>query len=465
MRSLVWQFALAVAVTALSASGARAQTGPAVVQHIVVVPSEKGLSVQIIASRAVKPQLTRLDNPVRIVIDLPGAVLAGGLRRIAVNRQDISEVRASQWKQSPPIARIVVQLRVAREYSLINGGNKLSLWLLPGTAQVVRQQEERLAAAPVGGPARAAPTQAAAVPAATSTPPAPAYQPATTLQPVANFEILRGAESVSAMGNPTVLRLPRGGEIHVCPGTTVSVTPSKNGRDLMLGLSTGTIETHYTLGSAADVILTPDFRVLLPGPGEFHLAVSADRQGNTCVRALPGNTASAVVSEIMGNDSFQVNADDQVLFHGGRLQNASSAANLSCGCPLRTIPVMRAEAQPPAASPSTASAVLAPPKSGAPSQRTAPVNDPASAEPSGTPVQVEAPFVFRASAPSPPDTFQMAQLHFTNGPPPDLLAVTVSGPTHVTSSKLERHNIKVTANQRPRGFFGRLRGFFGSMFR
>src|SRR6185437_1585675 len=393
MRSLVWQFALAVAVTALSASGARAQTGPAVVQHIVVVPSEKGLSVQIIASRAVKPQLTRFDNPVRIVIDLPGAVLAGGLRRIAVNRQDISEVRASQWKQSPPIARIVVQLRVAREYSLINGGNKLSLWLLPGTAQVVRQQEERLAAAPVSGPARAAPMQAAAVPAATSTPPAPAYQPATTLQPVANFEILRGAESVSAMGNPTVLRLPRGGEIHVCPGTTVSVTPSKNGRDLMLGLSTGTIETHYTLGSAADVILTPDFRILLPGPGEFDMAVSADRQGNTCVRTLPGNTAAAVVSEIMGNDSYQVNSGDQVFFRARRLQNASSAAGLSCGCPLRTMPVMRTQTQPPAASPS---AVLAPPNSGAPAGHMNAANDPAPAEPSGPPVQVEAPFVFRA---------------------------------------------------------------------
>src|SRR4029079_3680464 len=111
---------------------------------------------------------------------------------------------------------------------------------------------------------------------------------ATAWEPVANFETLRGAQSVSAMGNPTVLRLPRGGEIHVCPGTTLSVTPSKSGRDLMLGLSTGTIETHYPLGSAADVILTPDFRILLPGPGEFDVAVSAYNQGHTSGRTLPG---------------------------------------------------------------------------------------------------------------------------------------------------------------------------------
>lgn len=462
MRSLVWQFALAMALVSVTAAGA--QTGPVVVQHVAVVPSEKGLSVQITASRAVKPQLTRLDNPVRIVIDLPGAILPGGLRRIPVHDRDISEVRASQWKESPPIARVVVQLRVAREYSLINSGNKLSLWLLPGTAQVQRQQSQRLAATPAGGPPRAAPHETARVPAAPAPPPAPAAQPATTFEPVANFEILRGAESVSAMGNPTVLRLPRGGEIHVCPGTTLTVTPSKSGRDLMVGLSTGALETHYTLGAAADVILTPDFRVLLPGPGEFHLAVSADRQGNTCVRSLPGDTASAVVSEIMGNDSFEVNAGDQMLFRAGRLQNISSAGNLSCGCPLRTIPVMRAATPPPAPAGSS-SAVLAAPSIPPPSARSTQLNDPAPATPSGTPVQVEAPFVFRASQPNPPNAMQLAELHFSNGPPPDLLTFQVSGATHITSSKVARSKTKLADNQKPRGFFGRLRSFLGSMFR
>ena len=460
MRSLVWQFALATALAALAASGARAQRAPAVVQHIAVVPTQKGLSVQITASRTITPQLSRLENPVRIVIDLPGAVLPGGLRRIPVSRQDISEVRASQWKQSPPITRVVVQLLVAREYSLISTGNKLSLWLLPGTARVQREQSERLAATPAAGPVRAAPSP--------ETPPAPTpvNQAAPTFEPVANFETLHGAESVSAMGNPTVLRLPRGGEIHVCPGTTLSVTPSKSGRDLMLALSTGTMETHYTLGSASDVIMTPDFRILLPGPGEFHLAVSADRQGNTCVRTLPGNAASAIVSEIMGNDTYQVNPGDQVLFHGGRLQNASAAANLSCGCPLRTIPVMRAQAQPSAVRPAAgaASAVLAPPTPAVPPSRGTAADDPPPPETSGAPVQVEAPFVFRAQ-PSAPDVFQVAQLRLTNGPPPDLLAATISGPAHVTYSKLAKSKVNMAVNQKPRGFLGRLRGFFGSIFR
>jgi hypothetical protein len=441
----VSQFALVTLLAITAATGARAQPGLAVVQHIAVVPSSKGLSVQITASRALKPQLRRLDNPIRIVIDLPGAVMPGGLRRIAVKDQDISEVRASQWRESPAIARIVVQLRVAREFSVISTGSKVALWLLPGTAQAATRQQR---------PAEAEPAPPTAAP--------PSYQPATTYEPVANFETLRGVQSVSAMGNPTVLRLPRGGEIHICPGTTLSVTPSKTGRDLMLGLSTGTIETHYPLGAAADVILTPDFRILLPGPGEFDMAVSADRQGNTCVRTLPGNTAAAVVSEIMGNDNYQVNAGDQVLFHGGRLQNASTTANLSCGCPLRTVPVMRAETQPPASSPS---AVMAPPNSGMPPAGRSAAPDPApTPPPSETPVQVEAPFVFRATQPKPLDMVQVAQLHLSNGPPPELLALNVDGPARVTYYKLDRGKVAAAGNK-PRGFFSRLRGFFGSMFR
>ena len=452
MRSRVSQFALAALLAAVAAISAQAQGNLAVVQHIAVVPSSKGLSVQITTDRPVRPHLSRLDNPIRIVIDLEGAVLPGGLRRIPVKNQDISEVRASQWKQSPPIARVVVQLRVAHEFSVISTGNKVALWLLPGASQAVAKHGEGVAEAQ---------SQTPAAPVATPTP-TPVSQPATTYEPVANFETLHGAQSVMAMGNPTVLRLPRGGEIHVCPGTSLSVTPSKSGHDLMLGLSTGTIETHYPLGTAADVILTPDFRILLPGPGEFDMAVSADNQGNTCVRTLPGNTAAAVVSEIMGNDTYQVNAGDQVLFRGGRLQNASTVANLACGCPLRTVPVMRAEGQPP---PASTAAVLAPPNSaGPPARANTAASDPAPALPGGTPVQVEAPFIFRATQPKAPDIYQVAELHFNSGPPPELLKLEVTGPARVTYYKAPR--TKLTAsNNKPRGFLARLRGFLGNMFR
>jgi len=283
---------------------------------------------------------------------------------------------------------------------------------------------------------------------------------------------LASGSSVTAGSDTTLLRVPGGGEVRVCPGTTLSVTPSKNKRDLMFGLGSGAIETHYSLSSSADAVLTPDFRIMFAGPGDFHFAVSADSHGNTCVRSLAGNTSSAIVSELMGDRIYQVRPREQVVFRSGQIDKVDTDVPLECGCPppqpvLRTASPVQTlpQVQPgskvslgSAASPSlTASGDSEKPPANSSSAElpTLPVSKP-------TNVQVDAPLVFtgrsRSAPPAPIEAARNLPLDDSVERQVRLEAV-VQPPSSVDSAASEK------AKKPPRGFFGRVGKLFSGLFK
>ena len=141
--------------------------------------------------------------------------------------------------------------------------------------------------------------------------------------------VLSGSQ-VTAGLSPARLQLARGGFLRICPKTSLSVASSSGG--LLLGLSEGAVELHYTAGATTDVLVTPDFRIQLTGPGEFHFAISADKAGSTCIRPLGSDTASVIVSETFGTGSYQVSAGRAVVFRNGQLSRAAQPTG-PCGCP------------------------------------------------------------------------------------------------------------------------------------
>jgi hypothetical protein len=304
-------------------------------------------------------------------------------------------------------------------------------------------------------------------------------------------ELMSGS-SVAAGLRSAELRLVRGGDVRVCPKTQVSVSASPSGNELMLGMGTGAVELHYDIAARADTLVTPDFRIMLPGPGSFDLAVSADEHGNTCVHARGGSTASVVVAESLGDATYQVRPNQQVWFFGGKIAGAMTDMPDECGCP-RAPATIRAENRP--ASPAPTATLLPPlpateiPKpvaqatplqpapqlpeqekkeaggtllaalAAAPAEPS-PMQPLPASKPGETHVQVDAPFVFSADAPAPPTT---ASLRLTNEPMLALLQPQVAPPPPPTSAP----EMKTAPRKQvpKRGVFGRLRAAFASIFR
>src|SRR5580692_3985833 len=422
---------------------------PAIVRSVRVLP---GPAVEILSSRPLVPAISTLENPSRIVIDLPNtdlpsAFAAANKNRIESPSPEIRRVRIDQYQHAPLITRVVVDLVKPVGHTWDAAGNRLMVRLHPA--------EEVTAKAP-SVPAFTQGVQPVAVP----------LSPGSSGTLVLAGNQIAAGSSVTAGSETSVLRLERGGEVLVCPGTTVSVTSSQNGRALMLGMNTGALEAHYNLDTSADSILTPDFRILMAGPGEFHYAVSADSRGNTCVRALPGNTASVIVSELLGDGNYQVKPSEQIVFHSGRLSLVDTDVPGSCGCPRPQIPVMRAAS--PSARVSEASLISPMPlaQPGEESKAVTPGSLPPetaalpASKPNDVHVQVDAPFVFRAedlpaNKPPAPKAVAIPQVELvatTAVPRPATFSTEVLPPPQ-NRSKPARH-----------GVFAKIKGFFAGIF-
>ena len=265
--------------------------------------------------------------------------------------------------------------------------------------------------------------------------------------------VLSGS-SIQAGALTATLKLERGGSLLVCPGTKLSVTASQSGRELLFSLNSGNLEMNYPIGASADTLLTPDLRLLMPGPGTVHVAVHVTPQGDTCVQSLPWNAAAIVVSESMGDATYQVKPDEAVLFKGGHLGEAVRSKQ-NCGCPVSQ-PTQVAKAAPPPPTPPP------PPVESKPPQ---PPAQPAKPQPPPPPeehVVVEAPFVFRANDPAPDLTASIATLKLENNKVVQLDPMVLPPPGKKSRQQLT--TTETATKQQKHGFFSKIGAFFAAIF-
>jgi len=447
----------AIVLAAVAVLPAAGRNQPAAeVTSITVLPDDSGPVLAITASRPLTPKLQTVEGPPRLVIDVPGVMLSTIRKRIPFRNEQVKDIRINQFQSEPPVTRIVVDLASPIRYTWDALGNRLNIRLRP---------DEAATAKPASVPVLSAGVQPVAVPYAEGS-------GGTLVE--AGSRVASGA-SISAKEETAVLRLTRGGEVRVCPGTTVSVTTSPNGKDLMLGMSTGAMETHYRLEESSDSVLTPDFRIVLPGPGEFNFAVKADAHGNTCVSSMPGSTSSAVVAELLGNGTYEIKPNQQVLFRQGRLDTVETPL-AACGCPAREEPIMRASADSgPVIPEKEAGSKLQMENSSDPhpggqidpstnGAETGPGTGPVPESKAGEmKVQVEAPLVF--SGKDVAEARQKAMLAAKPSTPP----VQDAAPPPSPSKQADPQPAVVVLPQaapkpKGKGFFHRVKGFFASVF-
>jgi len=91
---------------------------PNELQRVNVVRGTDEVRVEISARGVVAPKLSTESSPARLVLDLPGTVMATGQTHITVGSAGVKGVRIGTDGQNPPTTRVVVDLEHACRYEL-----------------------------------------------------------------------------------------------------------------------------------------------------------------------------------------------------------------------------------------------------------------------------------------------------------------------------------------------------------
>ena len=273
--------------------------------------------------------------------------------------------------------------------------------------------------------------------------------------------VYSGSE-LSAGIAPATLKLARGGQVRICPNSGLNVTAS--GQGLMLATGAGALEIEYQLKQqAADVVITPDFNVAMVGPGTFHFALGINKKGDTCVKPLAGNAGEITFSELLGTGVYKSGPNQAMIFRGGKL-DGKAELTVDCGCPAAA-PVMRAEAQP---------NVKPADETSKPAEHVAVVSDETTSplpadKPGQVHVQVDTPFVFSARGSG--RSYAVAKVQFSTLPnvyfvqeKVDPVVLVEKQPEVSPKAVVETSKQEEKPQKEKKGFMGRVKGFFGSLF-
>ena len=158
------------------------------------------------------------------------------------------------------------------------------------------------------------------------------------------ISVAQGKATIAANGTitsgtkTTDVVLPKRGVLRVCASTTVHLStdtsvPAGETPGLMMALDHGAVEASFATGRNSDILLTPDFRVLIGGPGAAEVKVRLGPHGDTCVDNPGVNAPYVVVSSVFEGGAYRVQPGQRVMFQHGSLNEVVDQEKEPCGCP------------------------------------------------------------------------------------------------------------------------------------
>jgi hypothetical protein len=173
---------------------------------------------------------------------------------------------------------------------------------------------------------------------------------------VENGKASIGNDGTITAGDSTAhVSLVRGGELRLCASTKIHLSKESSASTttdpaadsaLMIALDRGAVEASYTPGKYSDVLLTPDLRLLISGPGQADLRIRTNQKGDTCVDNHGANAPYVTVTSQFEGGLYRVQPNQRVMFEHGSLQQVVDNETEPCGCPAPPPPVSVASSAP-----------------------------------------------------------------------------------------------------------------------
>lgn len=174
-----------------------------------------------------------------------------------------------------------------------------------------------------------------------SSDPAKAANVTGALQIYGGRAFIAASGTITSGNQPTRVILPHRGEMRVCAMSSIKLAADTSNAvgetpGLLMAMDQGAVEMSYAATADiknADTLLTPDFRILIGGPGAADLKVRLGTQGDTCVDNAGANGPYVVVSSVFEGGTYRVQPGQRVMFQHGSLHQVVDQEKETCGCP------------------------------------------------------------------------------------------------------------------------------------